>query len=250
MTRKFAKCVLVCVISVIMLAQPIPAIAAEPTIDFNGGRYTREEFISKYEGIVSFYFIENIGTPQERHVRVTASQIFDKLATVFLPEEYRMSAEQVAEWIAVYEENGGISEVELQLLYYTNLARIRAGVPPLELCPILSMAARFKVEEMAELRYFGHISPVYGNPDNISRELFGIEGMRSENLTRRLTRPRVAYDLIQSWRSSPGHWANMLDPNHRYLGVGIIENVMGMGVNYDATPIPDRYATLGAQKFR
>jgi len=180
---------------------------------------------------------------------VTAEQIFDLFAVTLL-DEYRLTEEEVEQWIYDFHYNGGISQVEMQLLHYTNLERARAGVPPLQLCPTLSMAARFKAEEMAELRYFDHISPVYGNPQNISLELFGIEDFRSENLTRRLTRQRVAFDLVQSWLGSPGHRANMLDPDHRYLGVGIVENVMGMGVNYDGTTILDRYATLGVQKFR
>jgi uncharacterized protein YkwD len=254
---RFIKGLLACALSAIMLVQAAPVAAAEPTITFNGASYTREEFVRSYNIPGAVFMVNNVA--------VTAEQFFDMFVQAGLqtlntaiPEanedellhEYRLNAEEIAAWIYAYEYNGGISEVELQLLQYTNIERARAGVPLLELCPILSMAARFKVEEMAELRYFAHNSPVYGSPQNISRELFGIEDFRSENLTRRLTRQRVAYDLVQSWLGSPGHRANMLNPNHRYLGVGIIENVLGMGVNYDGTPIPDRYASLGAQKFR
>ena len=238
---KIAKSVVACALGLVILGQAVAvtASASEPVFDFNGSRYTRVEFLARYG---NFSFTLN-GT------RVTAEAIFDMFAMTLL-DEYRLTEEEIAEWIYEYKASGGISAVELQLLYYTNRERERAGVPPLRLCPYLSMAARFKAEEMAELRYFAHESPVYGHPSNISRELFGIEGFRSENLTRRIIRPDTAYDLIRSWRSSPAHWENMLSPYHTYLGVGIVENVMGMGVNYDGTPITDRYASLGVQKFR
>jgi len=238
--RTFVKGLVACVLCLMMIGQTI-AVFAEPTIDFNGGRYTREEFMREYGGLNIHFYLDG--------VRVGMEKIFDMFSVTLL-DQYRLTEEEVIEWIYNFNYNGGISAVEMQLLYYTNRERERAGVPPLQLCPTLSMAARFKAEEMVQFRYFAHESPVYGCPFNISSQLFGIEDMRSENLTRRITRPNTAYDLIQSWRSSPGHWANMLDPDHRYLGVGIVENVMGMGVNYDGTPIPDRYASLGVQKFR
>ena len=243
MTKKKAllKGFLALTLTLLVLGQPVPLSAAGPTLDFNGGRYTREEFLTRYDR-PNFTFI--LGD-----TRLTPAQFFDMFAVALL-HEIRLSEEEIAGWIYEYEANGGISPVELQLLHYTNIERARAGVPLLELCPALSMAARFKAEEMATLGYFAHESPVYGAPQNISKELFGMEDFRSENLTRRITRPRVAFDLVQSWLGSPGHRANMLDPSHRYLGVGIIENVMGMGVNYDGSPIPDRYASLGVQKFR
>ena len=243
MTKKksLIKGFLALALTFLILGQSMPLSAAEPTLDFNGGRYTREEFLARYDR-PNFTFM--LGD-----TRLTPAQFFDMFAVTLL-HELRFGEEEIAEWIYTYKANGGISSVELQLLHYTNIERARAGVPLLELCPALSMAARFKAEEMAELRYFAHVSPVYGAPQNISLELFGIEDFRSENLTRRVIRQRVAFDLVQSWLGSPGHRANMLDPNHRYLGVGIVENVMGMGVNYDGSPIPDRYASLGVQKFR
>ena len=237
--KTLTKGFVACVICLMMLGQTVSVFPTEPTMDFNGNRYTRAEFLERY-GNFNMFLDEKL---------VTAEQIFDLFAVTLL-DEYRLTEEEVAEWIYSFNYNGGISEVEMQLLYYTNLERVRAGVPPLQLCPTLSMAARFKAEEMVQFRYFDHESPVYGCPSNISRELFGIDDFRSENLTRRLSRSNTAYDLIHSWRSSPGHWANMLDPEHRYIGVGIVENIMGMGVNYDGTPIADRYASLGVQKFR
>ena len=242
MTRKtLTRSIVACILCFMMIGQAIPTFASEPIFEFNGGRYTREEFLERYGNINFNFYLDGR--------RATSEQIFDMFAVTLL-DEYRLTEEEIAQWIYDFEANGGISEVELQLLHYTNIERVRAGVPPLILCQTLSMAARFKAEEMAELRYFAHESPIYGHPQNISLELFGVEDFRSENLTRRLTRPRTAFDLVQSWLGSPGHRANMLDPEHRYLGVGIVQNVMGMGVNYDGSPILDRYATLGVQKFR
>lgn len=152
-------------------------------------------------------------------------------------------------WIAYYIFTGGPNEMELEMLHYVNIERARVGAPPLVLCPVLSMAARFKSHEMVDLRYFAHDSPVYGHFANIPRALFGAEHIRGENLFRRVANPYVSRNLVLNLEDvSFPHWENMVNPNHTTIGIGAI-TAMGVGVNFDGTPITDRYASMITHMF-
>ena len=56
----------------------------------------------------------------------------------------------------------GVSPIELEILRLTNIEREKAGLAPLGLHQDLFRAARFKSQEMRDLNYFAHNSPVYG----------------------------------------------------------------------------------------
>ena len=155
---------------------------------------------------------------------------------------------QVGDWIIHYLYTGGISELEYEVVRLVNIERQRVGAPPLEICPLLSAAARFKSQEMVDLGYFAHESPVYGHFVNIPRDLFGANHIRSENLARRVQVANMAQSIVDGLMGSPGHRANKLDPSHDVIGVGVVMG-MDMGVNFDGTPIVGRYAALATQMF-
>jgi len=150
-------------------------------------------------------------------------------------------------WIIYYLHSGGISDLEREVVRLTNLKREQHGVQPVALCEVLSAAARFKSQEMRDLFYFDHFSPVYGLPNFIPVVLFGAEHFSSENLTRPTRLPH-AEAIVENLYNSPGHRENMLDSRHNVVGIGIVMS-MGAGVNFDGTPIPDRYAALTTQMF-
>ena len=155
---------------------------------------------------------------------------------------------QVGDWIIYYLYTGGVSDLEREIVDLVNIERARVGAPPLTICPLLSAAARFKSQEMVDLRYFAHDSPVYGDFINIPRGIFGANHIRSENLARRVSVTNMAQSIVDGLMGSPGHRANKLDPAHEVIGVGVVFG-MGLGVNFDGTPIADRYAALATQMF-
>jgi len=159
-----------------------------------------------------------------------------------------LSDSQFNDWLIYYLYSGGISQVELDVIHYMNIERAAVGAPPLELCRHLAMASRFKSQEMVDLSYFAHTSPVYGNWTTIPVLLFDAYNVVSENLVRRVVRENIGRDLVYSWMGSPGHRENMLNPNHRTVGVGVV-TALGVGVNFDGTPITDRYAAMGTAMF-
>ncbi|MCL1845303.1 MAG: stalk domain-containing protein [Defluviitaleaceae bacterium] len=166
---------------------------------------------------------------------------------VVLTEEW-ISDSQFIDWLVYYFYTGGMSEIEWDVIQYINEERAAVGAPPLEFCRRLTMAARFKSQEMVDLGYFHHESPVYGNFRTIPMMLFDAHNMISENLSRRVVRENIARTLVDGWMESPGHRENMLNPHHRVVGAGVV-TAMGVGVNFDGTPITDRYASMGTAMF-
>lgn len=155
----------------------------------------------------------------------------DTRSIMTLPERY-LSESELSEWITGYVALGGVNAFELEVVRLVNIERERVGARPLAICPYMMMAARFKTQEILDLNYFAHDSPVYGHFSGIPR-LFGIT-VGGENLSGGRQTPD---DVVQAWMNSDGHRRNMLNPNHRLLGIGNIERITTFlaGSGWDAT---------------
>jgi len=149
---------------------------------------------------------------------------------------------ELAAWNAAYCEHGHISEIEREILRLTNIERANYSLPPLTLNCALSRAARFKSQEMLDLDYFAHQSPVYGHFSNIpllfinnhqglGENLFALLNWQPANITAEI--------FVQGWMDSPGHRENILRPELSELGVGVvIHPPVGAGnMNATATQI-------------
>jgi uncharacterized protein YkwD len=114
-----------------------------------------------------------------------------------------------------------------------NQIRQKNGLPVMEYSDILNRSARQHSEEMAELNYFSHESPVeeYATPDIRIRNVFGFKGRRTaENIATQtfegkclLGNPsyeKLAEDAMEMWMNSSGHRRQILSKNLSFLGVG------------------------------
>lgn len=129
----------------------------------------------------------------------------------------RLTDAEIAEWIYAYNAIG-VLEAEREIIRLTNIEREAAGLSALTEYEPLMMAARFKAQSLSDLDYWSHTSPVYGNFANISREVFGVPPRAmAENLAHSQRTPEAA---ISAWMNSPGHRANMLNPNYSRIGTG------------------------------
>jgi hypothetical protein len=109
---------------------------------------------------------------------------------------------------------------EMLTVYYGNLARQDNGVPPLRWNAPMTEAARWFDWDSVENR----IEPYCGHQDTLGRwpservPLFGYKGAcGAENCYCGYMEPQAAID---GWMNSPGHRANLLDPNSREIGMG------------------------------
>jgi len=144
---------------------------------------------------------------------------------------------------SVIDSSQFITQTEQAIFKYTNEERIAQGVSPLKIDNKLSDIARMHSEDMVTNNFFDHINlkgedstaraqrvgynvtkPLGGESyqigigENIGQMPTGnVEGMGyiSNNSD------SIARAQVDSWMNSPGHRANILDPQYNVIGVGV-----------------------------
>jgi uncharacterized protein YkwD len=119
------------------------------------------------------------------------------------------------------------SEIEQEVLIYVNKEREAAGLDPLIWDEKLRDIAEYKANEMLQYQYFSHTSPVTGGPMNLAVDYFKYEtngfgenllyyyGSSDHNMV-------SAERMVQDWMNSPPHRENILRPEWKKLGVGVV----------------------------
>lgn len=115
---------------------------------------------------------------------------------------------------------------EQRIFELLNGARIEAGLPPLVWSEALASVGRAHGEDMYVTGYFSHISPITGTiGDRVSSA--GISYVIvGENLA-------LAADAVQVHKGlmdSPSHRENILRPQFRRVGIGVIDGPTGLMV--------------------
>ena len=109
-------------------------------------------------------------------------------------------------------------QAEAEMLVLLNAERIKAGRSSLVADERLRQVARQHSEEMFRLGYFSHESPKLGSPlDRITAAGIFVLGS-GENLAYAPTVETAHQGLM----ASPGHRANILEPEFRRIGIGVI----------------------------
>lgn len=117
-------------------------------------------------------------------------------------------------------------EVEGEVLRLVNIERKKQGLKELKLGDKLSDVARLKSQDMADNSYFSHTSPTYGSPFDMMKRFNINYRAAGENIAMGHRSPEA---VMTGWMNSPGHRANILNPNFGTLGVGY---VAGNGSTY------------------
>ena len=127
-----------------------------------------------------------------------------------------MNDVEFAAWTAEYFELGDINSFELEVIKLINEERAKHGLKPLAIMPHYMQAARFRSQEMIDLNYFSHTSPVYGDVGAIIFRL-GTNMGRSENIVFR----RTPEETVNAWlNSTKGHRQSLLSSTAAAIGVG------------------------------
>lgn len=118
-----------------------------------------------------------------------------------------------------------------QVLALTNQFRSQNGVAPLTLNLELNATALGHSQDMAQQDYFSHTGKDGSAPWDRAKEV-GYEARTiGENIAAGYTTPEA---VVEGWKNSPGHRANMLNPNFTELGVGYYDLANDTGsVNYN-----------------
>lgn len=119
-----------------------------------------------------------------------------------------------------HQQSPDLQYNEAKTVYLGNLKRHENGVPPLRWNQQLTLAARWFSWDSVENRppgFCGHQDTQGHWPDFRAREHGYLGFAGAENAFCGYISPE---DAIQGWMNSPGHRANLLDPNSREVGLG------------------------------
>ncbi len=110
--------------------------------------------------------------------------------------------------------------LEAEAAKLLNLRRIRVGMRPLKIDPILGDAGRDHSKDMKTLGFFSHTSPVSGKTTPWDRARnFGTTAS-GENIAAGYPSPDA---VIRGWWYSPGHHRNMMNPRFSRVGHGRVD---------------------------
>jgi len=118
--------------------------------------------------------------------------------------------------------------LERELLNLTNQARAAQGLNPLAWDEVLAEAARGHSQDMADLDFFDHISPVAEKAETLDRVVMAggsASLLVAENLFWCSGYPAelVARKAVDNWLSSQGHRDNLLGAAYHKVGVGVLK---------------------------
>jgi uncharacterized protein YkwD len=120
-----------------------------------------------------------------------------------------------------------LKEVERKVFDLTNDVRRDHHLRPLNRDTTLIDIARAHSNDMLKRNYFSHASPdgkslqdrvVPAYARSLSRAGENIWGGHGYDYSDSTLMARI---IVDSWLSSPGHRANLLNPNFNYVGVGV-----------------------------
>ena len=121
----------------------------------------------------------------------------------------------------------GLSADESLMYNLVNQDRSSNGLPPLTLDMTLVNLARVKSQDMYQNNYFSHTSPTYGSAYDMEKKAgLSYSLMGAENIAKA---PTVQY-TEEAFMNSPGHRANILNPQHNTIGIGITNTQSGVVV--------------------
>lgn len=123
-------------------------------------------------------------------------------------------------------EHVTISEFERRIYDFTNVERVKRGLQPLVYEDGLADLARRHSRNMANFEFFAHEDregmSVGGRKNKYYPQL--LVTSIGENLAfYDVSNKRFnASEIVVGWMNSPGHRANILDPQYTHLGVGVV----------------------------
>jgi uncharacterized protein YkwD len=114
-----------------------------------------------------------------------------------------------------------LAEEQRQIIALTNETRAEKGLPALAVAPRLNTSAQNKADDMAAKQYFAHAKnnktvATWLNEAGYDYETAG------ENLAVGYS---TAQEIVDAWKNSPSHYANLVDTDFVDLGAGLAAGV-------------------------
>ena len=169
------------------------------------------------------------GAGEERTLQLSTVQKFDNDVEIILVDnESIVNADPAA-----------------QLYWYINDARQQAGLNPVSLVPILSVAAKQHTNDMATFKYTGHTGSDGTHPyERVARVGYREGGYAGETTAWGFQRPKEA---VEFWLQSPPHRAILLNPIADHVGVAETTNYNAPSVWYWTAEFASTYGSISDQ---
>lgn len=123
--------------------------------------------------------------------------------------------------VAIPQSDSSVSSYEAEVVRLVNDIRRQYGLSPLEENWELSRVARYKSQNMHDLKYFSHTSPTYGSPYDMMKSFGLTYRTAGENIAMGYCTPQA---VVNAWMNSPGHRANILNASYKKIGVGYVSD--------------------------
>lgn len=111
----------------------------------------------------------------------------------------------------------GVTADEQLAVNLLNADRAANGLPPLKLNLAVTAVARQHAQDQIDRNFFAHVNPDGQSPFDRMRNSGISFGYAGENLA--INRNVTAAE--QAFMNSPGHRANILNPNYKQVGIGV-----------------------------
>lgn len=126
-----------------------------------------------------------------------------------------------------------------EVIRLTNAQRSANGLNPVSENSVLSSAALAKGQDMLAKGYWAHFAPDGTSPWSFFLKFGYKYKYAGENLARDF---QDAGSAVNAWMNSPSHKENILNPNYREIGIGVVEgNLSGVDttivVQFFAAPL-------------
>lgn len=219
------------------------------TIEIYEPIHSNEHFTSIFDGEHGIVYLTSEKIKNQEDMKEIESKekakIEEETFTMRLPNR-KLTEQELTEWINEYDSKGGASEFELEVVKLVNIEREKEGLQPLEISDALMKSARFKSQEMVDLDYFSHASPVYNKKSNdiTIPEMFGHENEifkltgngtlsgAGENISGTKGAYGVPLSPVSLWINSEGHKRAILDKEAKTVGVGLVDGIWTINFGY------------------
>lgn len=116
------------------------------------------------------------------------------------------------------EPEMSVEEMASEVIRLTNIERVKDGATPLQYHAGLQRAAMIRAEEIT--KSFSHTRPDGTTAETVLLDC-GVSNGAGENIAAGQKTPEA---VVRAWMNSSGHRATMLNPNAKYIGVGVCKS--------------------------
>jgi len=128
-----------------------------------------------------------------------------------------------------------LREQQQKIITLTNAVRDNLGVGSLAENTLLTQSALAKAQDMLIGQYFAHASPDGARVSNLLGDAGYSYRVAGENLAMGFA---DAESVVNAWVASPTHYANIIEPEYRDIGVGLVS---GLYSGHDTTLVAQHF---------